>query len=527
MSDDTVDVLIVGAGASGAAFAWSLLGSRMRILCLEQGPMITDAAYPSRNPDYELSRYAEFSCDPNVRGLPQDYPINAEASPITPVNFNAVGGSTINFAAHWPRMHPSDFRARSLDGVADDWPVDYATLEPYYAQNDRNMGSSGLAGNPAYPPYEPPLPPLPLGKLGWTLAQGFNRLGWHWWPSDAAILSRDYDGRAKCVNAGTCDLGCATGAKASVNTTYWPVLLRAGVELRTDCRVPLQALSGVDIALWDIAGKVAGMPIHKLIGGAHRQSVPVYGYGMMLRREDAASLAARFADEAAEIKAMGFVAAKMKVGLGPQHDVVLAEAVRRGVGDDFDFMVDANHCYTAADAFHVGRALDELGAFWFEEPVAPEDLDGYAALRAGLRVNIAGGEAEFSRWGWRTLLESRGLDIAQPEVCSLGGISEYLRVLALCHAHFTPVVNHVWGSAIAVAANLQLLAAMPPLPGGLHPREPMLEFDTTENRFRDDLLTRPLNIQEQVARNGGRAAIPGGPGLGVELDRDFLRHYAA
>ena len=220
--------------------------------------------------------------------------------------------------------------------------------------------------------------------------------------------------------------------------------------------MPLQALSGVDIALWDIAGKVAGLPIHKLIGGAHRQSVPVYGYGMMLRREDAASLAARFADEAAAIKAMGFVAAKMKVGLGPQHDVVLAEAVRRGVGDDFDFMVDANHCYTAADAFHVGRALDELGAFWFEEPVAPEDLDGYAALRAGLRVNIAGGEAEFSRWGWRTLLESRGLDIAQPEVCSLGGISEYLRVLALCHAHFTPVVNHVWGSAIAVAANLQL-----------------------------------------------------------------------
>ena len=263
MSDDPVDVLIVGAGASGAAFAWSLLGSRMRILCLEQGPMITDADYPSRNADYELSRYAEFSCDPNVRGLPQDYPINAEESPITPVNFNAVGGSTINFAAHWPRMHPSDFRARSLDGVADDWPVDYATLEPYYAQNDRNMGSSGLAGNPAYPFYEPPLPPLPLGKLGRTLAQGFNRLGWHWWPSDAAILSRDYDGRAKCVNAGTCDLGCATGAKASVNTTYWPVLLRAGVELRTNCRVR-------EISL-DENGMASGVLYHDAEGRLQRQ----------------------------------------------------------------------------------------------------------------------------------------------------------------------------------------------------------------------------------------------------------------
>ena len=145
MSNDPVDVLIVGAGASGAAFARSLLGLRVRILCLEQGPMISDTTFPSRNPDYELSRYAEFSCDPNVRQLPQDYPINSEDSPITPVNFNAVGGSTINFLAHWPRMHPSDFRVRSLDGVADDWPVDYATLKPYYAMNDRNMGASGLS----------------------------------------------------------------------------------------------------------------------------------------------------------------------------------------------------------------------------------------------------------------------------------------------------------------------------------------------------------------------------------------------
>ena len=177
MSHDPVDVLIVGAGASGAALAWSLLGSRMRILCLEQGPMMSDADYPSRNPDYELSRYAAFSIDPNVRRLPQDYPINSDASPIAPVNFNAVGGSTINFSAHWPRMHPSDFRTRSLDGVADDWPVDYDTLEPYYATNDRITGASGLAGNPAYPPYEPPLPPLPLGKLGRTLAEGFNRQG--------------------------------------------------------------------------------------------------------------------------------------------------------------------------------------------------------------------------------------------------------------------------------------------------------------------------------------------------------------
>ena len=148
--------------------------------------------------------------------------------------------------------------------------------------------------------------------------------------------------------------------------------------------MPLLALSGVDIALWGIAGKEAGLPLHMLIGGAHRESVPVHDYGMMLRREDAASLAARFSDEAAAIRDKGFVAAKMKVGLGPKQDVALAQAVRRGVGDGFEFMLDANHCYTSADAFYVGHALEELGAYWFEEPVAPEDIAGYADLRQGL-----------------------------------------------------------------------------------------------------------------------------------------------
>ena len=289
--------------------------------------------------------------------------------------------------------------------------------------------------------------------------------------------------------------------------------------------MPMQALSGVDIALWDIAGKVAGLPLHKLIGGAHRTEVKAYGYGMMLKRESLADHIVRFADEAAAIKDMGFAATKMKVGLGPKEDVQLCNAVRKGIGDDFPFMVDANHCYTTSDAFYVGRALEDLKPYWFEEPVAPEDLDGYRELRRGLSVNISGGEAEFNRWGWRQILENRGLDIAQPEVCALGGISEYLRVLALCHAHFTPVINHVWGSAISVATNLHLLAAMPAMPGGLFPWQPLLEFDTTDNKFRDELLVEPLDIQGQVKTNGGMVKVPTGQGLGIEPDRDFIQRY--
>ena len=289
--------------------------------------------------------------------------------------------------------------------------------------------------------------------------------------------------------------------------------------------MPLQALSGIDIALWDIAGKVTGLPIARLLGGMYRDQVPVYGYGMMLRQESVATLASRFEDEAAAIKEAGFAATKMKVGLGVKNDIRLARAVRQGVGDDYPFMVDANHCYTTSDAYYVGQALEDLDAYWFEEPIAPEDLDGYQELRSKLSINIAGGEAEFNRWGWRHLLEKRCVDIAQPEVCALGGISEYMRVLALAHAHFTPVINHVWGSAIAIATNLQLLAAMPPLPGGLHPWEPMLEFDTTHHLFRDDLIQEPLNIQQQIKVSGGYAKIPTNPGIGVEPDLEYIAKF--
>jgi len=290
--------------------------------------------------------------------------------------------------------------------------------------------------------------------------------------------------------------------------------------------MPIQALSGIDIALWDIAGKVTNMSISRLIGGRFRESIPVYGYGMMLRREDVDSLADRFYEEAQAIKSMGFVATKMKVGLGPEKDIRLAGAVRKGIGDGFPFMVDANHCYTSSDALYVGRALEEMNAFWFEEPVPPEDLEGYLELKSVLDIKIAGGEAEFTRWGWRNILQKRCVDLAQPEVCALGGISEYLKVLAMAHAHFVPVVNHVWGSAIAVATNLQLLAAMPPLPGGIHPIEPLLEFDTTDNKFRDELIIDPLKIQQQVSANGGFVSIPDNPGIGVEPDPEFIRKFS-
>jgi choline dehydrogenase-like flavoprotein len=237
MSEETVDVLIVGAGASGAAVAWSLADTRMNILCLEQGGWMNPAEYPSAGMDWEIRGQGDMALSPNTRNRPADYPVNDSGSPISISNFNAVGGSTILYAGHFPRLKPSDFRVRSLDGVADDWPIDYATLEPYWAENDRMMGVAGLSGDPAYPPKDVPLPPVPLGKLGEQIAGGFNKLGWHWWPSDSAIATREHGGRAPCINLGPCLTGCAQGAKGSTDVTYWPAAERRGVRLQTGCRV--------------------------------------------------------------------------------------------------------------------------------------------------------------------------------------------------------------------------------------------------------------------------------------------------
>jgi len=181
--NDPVDVLIIGAGASGAAVAWSLAETKMHILCLEQGGWMNPATFPSTGRDWEARAFGDYSPSPNIRARPEDYPINDDNSPIKVVNFNGVGGGTVMYTAHFPRLHPSDFRVRSLDGVAEDWPIEYDTLVPFFDDNDRMMGVSGLAGDPGVPPRNPPMPPLPLGRSGAMLGKAMNRLGWHWWPS--------------------------------------------------------------------------------------------------------------------------------------------------------------------------------------------------------------------------------------------------------------------------------------------------------------------------------------------------------
>lgn len=237
-NDDTVEVLIIGAGASGAVAAKHLSENGFKVVCLEQGPKVDNSEFWGDKPEWELMSQKRWHPNPNVRDLENDYPVDTEESDVNPLMYNAVGGSTILYAAHWQRFMPSDFRVRTLDGVADDWPFTYEDLEPYYDQMDVEMGVSGLAGDPAYPPMtEFPLPPLPIGKIGMKAAEGMNKLGWHWWPGPNAIPSRDYDGRNQCVRRGTCLTGCPEKAKATTDHTHWPKALASGAKLVTGARV--------------------------------------------------------------------------------------------------------------------------------------------------------------------------------------------------------------------------------------------------------------------------------------------------
>lgn len=235
---ETADIAIVGAGAAGLAFAWAVAEPGLRVVVLEAGGFVDQRDAPSRSADWELALQSINNANPNVRRGPADYPVEDSESVIRPAIFNAVGGSTIRWGAHFPRFRPSDFRKNSLDQISADWPVSYDALEPFYDLNDQMMGVSGLAGDPGNPPRaERPCPPLPLCAGTEKLAAAFDRLGWHWWPSDAAILSRARTGRDACNNCGPCGVGCPRHARASADIAYLDVARSKGVDLRAGATV--------------------------------------------------------------------------------------------------------------------------------------------------------------------------------------------------------------------------------------------------------------------------------------------------
>jgi D-galactarolactone cycloisomerase len=281
----------------------------------------------------------------------------------------------------------------------------------------------------------------------------------------------------------------------------------------------VSALSAVDIALWDIKGQALGVPVSTLLGGAYRKRARAYATGLY-EPQGVPSVAAALVEEALGYRDAGFCGMKLKVGYDVRTDLSYVRAIREAIGSDLLLMVDANHAYNASEAIRLARAMAPYDIYWFEEPVPPEDLDGYLEVKRHAPMLIAGGECEYTRYGFRELINRRCVDILQPDLCAMGGFSEMLKVIAMASAANLPVIPHVWGTNVGLAAALQLFAALPHFPERRFPAEPLFEYDRSPHPFRDGVT------HEQLVMREGYLPIPERAGLGITLDLDFVRRFA-
>ena len=270
--------------------------------------------------------------------------------------------------------------------------------------------------------------------------------------------------------------------------------------------VGVVALSGVDIALWDILGKVRGVPLYQLLGGKCRDKVPVYATA--LYPEEPAKVAKRarvFAEQ-------GFHGVKIKVGFHLDQDIRIVRAVREELGKDFVVMTDANQGYTVDVALKASEAFAACGAFWLEEPLFVEDIAGHARLREKGKTPIAVGENLNTCYAFENFVVRGAVDFLQPDVARAGGITEVRKIAAMAAEHHVPLSFHTWGDGIALAASVHLSAALKECI--------VMELDYTYNPLRAELLREPLEVENGFLFPSDK------PGLGVELDSKAVEKFA-
>jgi D-galactarolactone cycloisomerase len=273
----------------------------------------------------------------------------------------------------------------------------------------------------------------------------------------------------------------------------------------------LCAISGVDVALWDITGKAMGVPIFRLLGGGVRERIRAYASGGWAGPGQAAA-------ELGGYVAKGFTAVKMRVG-GlddedfPNRSIARVREVRDAVGPAIDVMIDAHGALTATQAVSLARQVEEYRISWFEEPViAADDLRGLAEVRQRTTIPISTGENEQTRFAFQDILDAHAADVLQPDIAIAGGLTESRRIAALAYARGVVVNPHVWGSALLWAASLQFAAATPNCT--------IFEFGQAYSPLLYDLLTTPVALGKD-----GQVDVLTGPGLGVELQPDLERKY--
>jgi len=259
------------------------------------------------------------------------------------------------------------------------------------------------------------------------------------------------------------------------------------------------------------------MPVYQLLGGKVRDKILCYASGLF--RKDRSDVTQALVDEAKGYADMGFPAVKMKIGFGEDYDVANVAAVRKAIGDDVLFAVDANCGYDVGTAIDVGRKIADNNLFWYEEPLPTDDVHGYLEVKRAMPMRIAGAEALAGRWAFRELIQQRALDIVQPDISIAGGFTECRNIAVMAHANYVRVLPHMWGGHIRLAATVHWQATIPDAPDVLNSIPSYFEYDMTENGLRTELAINPLQAVD------GELAVPDVPGLGIEIDREALEKY--
>ena len=267
-------------------------------------------------------------------------------------------------------------------------------------------------------------------------------------------------------------------------------------------------MSGVDLACWDIIGKALGQPVCRLIGGLCRDWIPAYASDLHWKEDprEMQRMAAGYVEE-------GYRWVKTHLGVDPEGDVDRVRALREAIGPDIGLMVDINTGFDRPTAIRFGRRIAEYDIFWYEEPLPPVDLAGFAAVREATGLPIATGENEYTRFGFKELFDRDGCDFAMPDIARAGGITELKKICALGEAHGIPVSPHNYSSGVCTAATLQLMAATP--------STGPLEWDPVGFHIGPELFVEPPVMRD------GKVSVPQVPGLGVRLTDEVRAKYAA
>ena len=281
----------------------------------------------------------------------------------------------------------------------------------------------------------------------------------------------------------------------------------------------LEALSGTDIALWDIKGKALGVPIYKLLGGCYRDKARCYATGLYWPNvKDPKDAQKVLVEQALGYKRDGFPGMKLKIGhVSPEEDLSIIKAIRGATGYDIKLMVDGNCAYDATEAIKIAKQMEPYDIYWFEEPVPPDDIEGTLEVKKNTNIRITSGESILTAYWIRQLISRRAVDILNPDVCITGGFTDMQKIIAMAAAWNIQCVPHVWGSNIAVAAGLHCYAAIPNIPRKYNPPEPFFEYDVSPNPLREGLTHEKLEVKN------GYIDVPQQPGLGVTVNMDFVK----